>query len=163
MTGTRRPSATRAFLVASLATVLAVLAGCGGDDEPRAAAEPILPERDHVVRITSSGFSPRALQLEVGDRVVFVNQTRDGTFLVEDELPGVTLDPSPWPGLTRHDGAEINHADRRGFTTHLLYPREAQIVVFDVARSYQYEAQEEPSMTGTIDVRRTERTGKLLR
>jgi plastocyanin len=126
-----------------LATALATLplVGCGGDDGDE---EPTIVMTDNV-------YTPDNLQIEVGDVVTFVNRGKQGTHSANAEY-GVDIDPSPGSGATDHSGKDVNHAWRKGFATHALFPDEEQRVVFHVARRYDYFCSFHTEMRGTIEV-----------
>jgi plastocyanin len=105
-----------------------------------------------TVEITDDGYEPDHLEIEVGDRVVFVNRMEQTAGSAQDESGG-PIDVSPQPGPTRHDGSEIAHATRRGFATHSLFPDERQTVVFEAARRYDYTSTFDSRMRGTIVVK----------
>lgn len=132
------------MLVAAVAVPVLLSVGCG-DDKNATVGPP-------TVVITKQGYSPAELQIDAGDRVVFVNRAGPGPHLAQDESGG-DIEVSPQPGPTRHDGSEVNRASERGFVTHVLFPEEAQTVVFPVARTYRFYCGFDPKMRGTIEVR----------
>jgi plastocyanin len=130
----------RAAIAAAVAAL--ALAGCGGDDEP---------EGPPVVTITEKGYDPDRLEIEVGDRVVFVNRSKVHPESAKDDPTG-DVDVSPQKGPTAHDGSEVNRATKKGFATHSLFPGERQTVIFTVPRTYRYSSAFNTGFKGTIEV-----------
>lgn len=100
---------------------------------------------------TNRGYEPSELTVQAGETVTFVNRSLRSMHTAKDD-PDEVIDGSPEPGPTDHEGGEINRASRVGFRTHALFPREAQKVVFPVARKYEYHCSFDPDMKGTINV-----------
>jgi plastocyanin len=135
----------RGGLVAVLLAGLALGAsGCGDEgnaDEPK------------EIVITNYKYDPEVLEIEVGDRVTFVNRSKGGVGHSANSEYGVDIDPSPGPGPTDHSGKDINYAGPNGFATHALFTDEPQTIVFRVARQYDYFCSFHLQMNGTIKVR----------
>jgi plastocyanin len=137
--------------------VASVVLGACGDGGPEEAA----PERPktvvgkgprHVVTITNAGYEPADLTIAVGDRVKFVNASKDRPHSAQDESRG-DIDPSPESdGVTDHSGKDVNYASKRGFATHSLFPGEPQAVVFRVPRTYRYHCTFHPDMRAVLRV-----------
>lgn len=133
--------------VSSVIALVAGLAlgatGCGDEgnaDEPK------------EIVITDYKYEPEVLEIEVGDRVTFVNHSKKTGHSANSEY-GVDIDPSPGRGPTDHSGKDINYAGPKGFATHALFPDEPQTIVFRVARQYDYFCSFHLQMNGTIKVR----------
>jgi plastocyanin len=129
------------WLGAVALALCAMTAGCGGDDENR---QPL------TVEITDAGYEPSTLEVEVGDRVKFVNRSDRPGSAKDDPLGRIEV--SPQPGTTKHDGSEVAHATRHGFATHSLFRGEHQFVVFEVPKTYSYQSAFYPNLKGTIKV-----------
>jgi plastocyanin len=112
------------------------------------------PAGSPVVTARDDGYEPSHLKIEAGETVTFVNRSRF-PHSAKDDSSG-SIDVSPQPGPTKHDGSEINRATRVGFATHSLFPSEAQKVVFPVAGRYTYHCAFH-EMEGTIEVVAAER------
>lgn len=131
--------------IAGAAIVACAVGGCGdGSAEPRKNARP-------TFTITTAGFEPKRLRVEVGDRVAFVNRDPDGMHAAEYDPTG-TIDSSPGEGPTDHTGGDVNYAYKRGFATHWLFPGERQVIVFRVARRYKFHCPFHPEMRAVIEV-----------
>lgn len=156
VTGARAARRTMLLGLTALA-IAASAAGCGddsgGDDDAKAGTAAATGKGPYTVVITDKGYEPRDLQVPVGARVKFVNRSKTSPHTAKDIRRG-DVEFSPQPGPTKHDGSEVNRANRIGFATHALFPAEAQTVVFPVAQSYSYLcAFHGDTMTGTIEVR----------
>jgi plastocyanin len=132
----------RSLPVAALAATALAISGCG-DDSAGSDAPP-------TIVMSNFKYEPEYLQIEVGDRVTFVNHTSK-PHSANSEY-GVDLDPSPGKGPTDHSGKDVNHAWKNGFVTHSLFEDEPQTVVFHVARKYSYVCSFFPEMHGVIEV-----------
>jgi plastocyanin len=68
----------RAAVLASAAGLGLIVAGCGGGDEPSAAAgstdTPADTARATEVEMTDFAYSPKSLRVRVGEKVTFVNK-----------------------------------------------------------------------------------------
>jgi len=136
--------------VSATALVAALVAGGCGDEPPDEQASP--RDTAHVVRITDDGFSPAALRVAVGDRVTFVNRSKEQYHTAVAD-PRSVIEPTPEPGPADHSGKDVNHAHRRGFATHVLFPGEPQTIVFHARREFRYLCTFHPRMKGVVDVR----------
>jgi plastocyanin len=91
-----------------------------------ALAVPTVLAADRGVAIRDFAFSPRTVEIRVGDSVTWTN----------------------------HDGVEHTATARNGsFDTGLLGEGESRAIRFNVAGTYRYVCTPHPSMTGTIVVR----------
>ncbi|MBI1978956.1 MAG: hypothetical protein HYS62_02745 [Candidatus Aenigmarchaeota archaeon] len=115
------------------------LAGCAayGPKETTETETPTaITGAEKIVEITSTGFSPNLLTINVGDKVVFVNR---------DNAPH-------WPASDVHPthceykGCGVFDA-RRGMAQGESYP-----MVFDLAGNWRYHDHLNPGMTGNIIV-----------
>ena len=135
-------------LPAAAAAIALAVTGCGTSDDETSAKQPT--KKKVEITIGNDGYSPWRLQVPVGSRVTFLNVS-DSPQSAKDD-PSGTIDVSPRPGPTNHDGSEVNRATKKGFATHALFTGERQTVIFPVARKYTYYSAFDEDLIGTIKV-----------
>jgi plastocyanin len=133
----------RQAIAIALAAIAALAAAIGCGEEER--------EGPVTVVITDEGYQPSELTIEAGDRVTFVNRSKERPGSAKDDPTG-DVEVSPQPGPTAHDGSEVNRASRKGFATHSLFRGERQTVIFPIPMTYEYSSAFNPDLKGTITV-----------
>jgi hypothetical protein len=135
------------LLPAVAAAIVLAVTGCGSSDDDPSAKQ---PTKKFEITVGNDGYSPWRLRVPVDSRVTFLNVS-DSPQSAKDD-PSGTIDVSPRPGPTNHDGSEVNRATKKGFATHALFTGERQTIVFPVARTYTYHSAFDEDKIGTIKV-----------
>jgi plastocyanin len=93
--------------------------------------------RDHTVAITEKGFVPDRIEINVGHKVVFQNNTlMDHT---------VTSKPSA-------EAAQEKDKEKTGFDSGLIKPGTSWEYTFSKEGTFNYYCKEDKAMTGTVVV-----------
>lgn len=99
---------------------------------PQTASEDAMMKEENIVKITSSGFSPKSVTIKVGEKVTWTN----------DDSANHTVNSSPHP----------IHTDNPFLNLGLIRMEESKSVTFDSAGTYKYHDHLNPSLTGSVTV-----------
>jgi plastocyanin len=130
------------ILLVSILALVVFVSGCvqdsGQDGTPDGGGPPL---EGNIIEITSSGFNPNSLAIEVGETVTFVNRDSRTHWPASNNHPTHTIYPEPGGCISSAFDACKGLAQGETFS-----------FTFNIKGTWGFHDHLNPSLTGTITV-----------